>query len=644
MVHVVHLRLEAAEADSAVAYDVEATILSGDEIVRRSEVITMPLKPEEPSAGEELWRALAGFFPPRADAAPDEGSGAPTLAVLRLHAPELHDVDWEGLARAAVEAGVTRPVTVLRSEVGAGNFQPGEPTPFHDLPLRVLVVGVDSSKEQGAEPAWHEDVAVHTALSARAERWEVDVLPGPVSHNSLSETLNGIQPHVLHLAGWAARDLLRDGSDGLGGLNLSSVRLVVSSSDADPPEAHRRLRPYVEADALHPALAAVSLTPAPEHSCERCSTLEGVRDLCTPVEALYTALAEGRSIDEAVTRATAGAGDCATAASVTVNCLPDRVLPVHPAPVEAAADASDQDEDLHDLYRPLVGATDRVAQRRTALDWLELGAAVKKLIVLSGDGTGGRAGTTCLMLSLLQVWERRPGCRALYMNFSELRRSVPPRHVGALPPPAPNVVVETVALLAESIRRDSLRNGGWDIDEDLECLVARVDAIRRDHRNGGRRATLDATRDNLLGAATDLVVKLAPPGTHLVLALDHFAKGDADTEAERREAPGLVADLFNTVLHSRGAVSVVVTAEDPEGEAAAWIDRFDATRRPIRLQPWPQARARSLLRELGVRLRYDWHHKEEWRAMVVNNLGTVSGDFGPAFLEDAYSAAVTQIG
>ncbi|MER5195205.1 hypothetical protein ACWD3J_30465 [Streptomyces sp. NPDC002755] len=640
MVHVVHLRFKAAEAACAVAYRVEVTIIRENGVEEGSRVITMQRGSEDTTRGEYLWHSLAEYFPPDPEEVPGGDAGAPVLVVLRLHVPELHDLDWEGLARAAAEAGVTRPVTVLRSEVGAGNFQPGEPLPFHDLPLRVLVIGVDSSEEQGAEPAWHEDVAVHTALSAHAERWEVDVLPGPMSHDSLSGTLKDIQPHVLHLAGWAARDLLVDGSDGLSGLNLSSVRLVVSSSDATPSEAHRLIRPFVKADALHPALAAISLTLAPEHTCDACSAPERGRDLCLPVRALYRALAEGRSIAEAASDAVAGHEGCTADAKVTVNCLPDQVLPAPPVPAVDPADALDQDQDRQDLYGPLIGATDRVAQRRTALDWLESGTALKKLLVLCGNGTDGPIGTTCLMLSLLRVWEKRHGCRALYLDFRELRRSAPPRHAGASPPPAPNVIVETVALLAESIRRDSRRNGGWGVDEDLEALVAEVDGMRHDHSKGGRRAALDATRDSLLKRATDLVVKLAPPGFHLVLALDHFAVA----EDVRSEARVLVSRLFDSVLQSRSAVSVVVTAEHPQGQAAEWIRCFQATRCFIELHPWPQLRASSLLRELGVQLRYDWHDKEEWQAMVVEQVGMISGDFGPKFLNDVYWAAVTQIG
>ncbi|WP_371544957.1 hypothetical protein OG266_10560 [Streptomyces sp. NBC_00554] len=629
MARVVHLRLEAAEGSSTAAYSVKATIFEENGV---TEPPVIPVPPEPDGQGRALWGALAGFFPPAPAAAPtpapDSGIGAMALAVLRIHAPELHDIDWEGLARETSEAGVTQPVTVLRSEVGAGNFQPGESMSFRDLPLRVLVIGVDPSVEQGAEPTWHEDVAVHAALSAHAERWEVDVLPGPASHDSLAESLKEIQPHVLHLAGEAARDLRVDGPYALGGLNLSSVRLVVSSSAATPPEAHRLLRPYVRADAPHPVPAAISLTPWPEYTS----------DLCSPVKALYKALAEGRGIDDAVACAVTGEHGPLAAASVTVNCLPGRVLPGPPAQV--AAPAAQDREDVHELYQPLIGATDRVAQRRKALDLLESGAHFKQLIVLSGSGAGDQIGTTCLMLSLLRVWEKRPQCRALYLNFKKLRSNMPLRPAGAPPGPRPDVVVETVALLAESVKRDSGRNGGWGIDEDLDALVRDIDRLREGHRKGGHEVSMGVTREDILKKATDLVVKLAPPGTHLVLALDHFA----ETDAERSEAPGLVTHLFDTVLHSRSVVSIVTTARDPGSQAAEWLECFTPSPHHITLQPWPSLRAGPLLRELGVQLMYDWHDNHEWQEMVREKLRMITGDFGPKFLNEVYGAAVTQIG
>jgi len=625
MTHVVHLRIKAAGGDSAVAYDVEATLIQESGAVSELPVITVPLESGDP--GDTLWRDLAGLFPPDSTAASDDGIVAPTLAILRLHAPELHDVDWEGLARDTSDRGLTRPVTVLRSEVGAGNFQPGEQLPFHDLPLRVLVVGVDSSVERGTEPTWHEDVAVHAALSPHADRWEVDVLPGPVTHDSLSATLKEIQPHVLHLAGDAAHDLLVEGSQAHDALNFSSVRLVVSSSGATPQEARRLLRPHTEADALHPVSAAISLTPLPGHT----------REMCPSVQALYGALAEGRSLVEAAARAVEGEEGRLAATSVTANRLPDQVLPRCPTPAAepSGTDLGTDPDDDH--YEPLIGATDRVAQRRTALDFLESGNELKKLIVLSGNGAEDPIGTTCLMLSLKRVWEKRPRSRALYLNFKELRSDLPPRPAGAPPPPPPSVLVQTVALLIQSVRRDSRRTGGWNVDDDLEVLAGKVDAMRQGQISGERRVDLAAMREDLLESAKDLVVNVAPPGIHLVLALDHFAETGA-------EGPGLVTDLFNVVLHRGRAVSVVATARKPDAEARAWLERFNATRHPIELHPWPPLRAGSLLRELGEQLGYDWHNKEEWRDMVRTNLVKITGEFGPTFLNDVHWAAVTKFG
>jgi hypothetical protein len=567
--------------------------------------------PKTPGGHPSLWNSLVQL-------AAEGGDGErfePLLMLLRLHDPGLCDVDWEGLARQTGEGGGAGPLTVLRTEVGPGNFQPGEPLSFRDLPVRVLVVGADADAERGSDPPWHEDLAVHEAVHAHAGGWEVDVLPEPVEHRALADALQYGKPHVLHLTGSAVGHLLEQGPNALGKLNLSSVRLVVSTSDAPPDEAHRLLQPYVQADALHPVLAAVSLTspPAPEGH------------LCTSLTGFYGALADGRGIEEAVRSVTAP-----VLAAATVNCLPELVLP-QPA---GGPPHSDENRDPSD---PLTRATDRVGQRRTALEQLESGAELKQLIVLSGGEPGDPIGATWFLLSMLRVWEKRPGCRALYLDFGQVGRSRPLRSAGAAPQP-PQPVLDTVELLERTVRANSDRFGGWNVDGDLGTLK---ELVERERRHDGVRMQTSPVREELVKTAARLVVNSAPPGTHLVLALDHFA----ETDQERDEAPGLVRDLFNAVLLSPSAISVVVAARNPRETATVqWLREFVVEQRHITLRRWPARHAGPLLRELGIRMEYDWHKTLEWRDLVREKLQTVGTDFGPKFLEEVYDAALTRIG
>lgn len=342
MTRVVHLRITAAGDSEPAAYTVERTFVARSGDAGNAPVSTKKSIPKAPGGHRALWNSLVQWA---ADGGSDGERLEPVVMILRLHDPELCDVDWEGLAGQTAAGTESGPVTVLRTEVGPGNFQPGEPLSFRDLPVRVLVVGADADAERGSDPPWHEDLAVHEAVHAHAGGWEVDVLPEPVEHRALADALQYGKPHVLHLTGSAVGHLLEQGPNALGKLNLSSVRLVVSTSDAPPGEAHRSLQPYVQADALHPVLAAVSLTSpaAPD------------RPLCDSLREFYGKLAGGQGIEVAVGSVTAP-----VLAAATVNCLPELVLP---QPV-GGPPSSDENPDQPD---PLTRATDRVCQRRTAL-------------------------------------------------------------------------------------------------------------------------------------------------------------------------------------------------------------------------------------------------------------------------------------
>lgn len=41
---------------------------------------------------------------------------------------------------------------------------------------------------------------------------------------------------------------------------------------------------------------------------------------------------------------------------------------------------------------------------------------------------------------------------------------------------------------------------------------------------------------------------------------------------------------------------------------------------------------------------YDWHNPGEWRQLMTEQLEMIEGDFGPQFLNDVYSAAVSRFG
>ncbi|WAZ25039.1 CHAT domain-containing protein [Streptomyces cinnabarinus] len=620
MTHVVHLRIKAAGETASVAYSVERSFVRESGVEHKEpKDIDMPLALTDPGGPQALWESVRELV------AEDLGEGEdPGSLMLRLHEPELRAVDWEALARETALAEDRAVPRVLRTTAGPGSFQSGGPLSFGDLPVRVLVVGVDSHVERGAadDPPWHEDVAVHDAVHAHAERWEVDVLPGPVSHSVLAETVKASKPQVLHLAGSAARTLFKEGAHELGGLNLSPVRLVVSSNDEARDEAHRLLEPYARADALTPVPAVISLTPAPESDPEH--------DLCASLTRLYGALIDGESLDVAVRSATKD--DSSVSAAVTVNCRPDLVLPKASAPPPPSP---------ADLYGSLERATDRVGQRRTALEQMESGADVSQLIVLSGGEPDDKMGTTWFLLSTMRVWEERPGARALYLDFGRLGSTKPPRAAQDMPQ-ADDVVLETVALLTEGVRTHSDRQGGWHIDgelADVEALVARERLnVQGD---GGYHTGVSPVRDELVGAAMELLVKAAPPDTHLVLALDHFV----ENEKVRPVARYLVKKLFKPALHSHSAITVVATARNPHHDRTDdLLAGFVVERNDVTLQRWSAHHGGPLLRELGTRMGYDWHDMPEWRALVREKLGTIAEDFGPQLLKDVCDTALARLG
>ncbi|MET9892849.1 hypothetical protein ABZZ47_22065 [Streptomyces sp. NPDC006465] len=611
MTNVVHLRIASGDV-RPVAYTVESTAFRGVDIDTDQWEITTRSPLSDPAGPEQLWEELRR----KVAAEMGEGPDAPGLWILRPVGRELCDVEWERLAREEAARREAHPVSVLRTGVGAGGFQPGEPLPFRDLSVRVLVVGVDVRTQSEGDLPWHEDVAVHTAVGPHAGRWEVEVLPAPVDDEKLIAALRKTKPHVLHLAGGAARSLFQRAPHDLGRLNLSSVRLIVSTSEESPAEAHRLLEPYIEADAPYPALAAVSVTagstPAP--------------DLCAPLTELYGAMIAGESLDAAVRSMTRS--DARVSALVTVNCRPELVLPTRKAAPRGGG------SDAPDLYTCLNRVTDRVPQRLSALEHLEGGADVKEVVVLSGRDADTPIGTTCLMLSTLRVWEERSDRRALYLNFRRRTRNAQLR-VPA-PPRSDSAVTETVSLLVESVRAQLERHGDWDAPEELaelERLLAK--------ERGEYRTRTKTVRDELVRGAIDLLVKLAPPGTHLALALDHFG----EDEKHQGWASFLVRDLFDVVLNSASAVSVVVTARDPaRPETADWLNAFVARRCTVLLERWKEDRGAPLLRELGTRMGYDWHNPGEWRQLMTEQLEMIEGDFGPQFLNDVYSAAVSRFG
>ncbi|WP_432097868.1 hypothetical protein [Streptomyces sp. WAC 04229] len=641
---IVHLRIGAAEDAVTGGYDVRATFVGEGGTDVKEAKIGGPLDVRTSEGAErlwdELWQLVVELWGDKAE------SGT---VVIRAHAPELHEVNFEGQARLEAEKRGVRPAAVLRTAVGPGGFQPDGPLPFSDLPARVLLVGTAPGKDDRADP-WHEDVAVHRAVSGHAERWEVDVLPGPVRHETLAAALEAVEPEVLHLTGDAAHRLLAEGGSVLDGLNLLSVRLVVLTSDMEPVAAHRLLRPFTAADACDPVLAAVSLTYEPDSE----------RDFCRPLEEFYRGLTAGDGVDLLLrtateTQATPGEaasgakeGDATmafpgahlTSAIATVNCRPDLVLPV------VSANGTHPDGpptgDVHDIYEPLRRVADRVAQRKKALKQIE-GPWLKKLVVMCGADGGNGVGTTCLLLSTIRSWERQPDRRALYLDFGKLGSTVDPRPADVRPQAVSHLIVETLALLAESVRGHREGPAAWGMEEELRKVENLVEEHRRRVAGGGHHLEARPVRDQLIEAAREFAVNAAPPGTHLVLALDHFSKIGRQSEKQRAYATQLVEGLFKDVLHDSGHdIRIVVTARHPDVEDRWWIERFTAEQHRIELHPWPAAHGGPLLRELGVRMGYDWHDTDGWRRLVLEKLVAVPEAFGPRFLSDVCSAALAE--
>ncbi len=617
MTEVVHLRIKAAGTSSPTVYTVETALIRENTVERRPpENLDLPLAMTDPDGPQVLWEQVRALV-----------ADEPGLLVLRLHEPELRRLDWEGMARNTALGEDGAAPRVLRTAVGPRAFQPGEQPSFGDLPVRVLVVGVDSHLECEAvdDPPWHEDVAVHDAVSAHTDRWEVEVLPRPVSHHVLAETVEASKPHVLHLAGDSARALFGEGAPGA--VNLASVRLVVSSSGLDRAEAHELLEPFAQADAVMPVRAAVSLTPGPKPDTDHA--------LCRSLAGFYRSLIAGESLDEAARCATEA--DPTASVTVTVNCRPDVVLPKSSGPSRSSAS---------DVYRPLERATDRVRQRRTALEQLESGAAVRPLIVVSGGEPDDRIGSTWFLLSTLRVWEERPGARALYLDFGRLGRSKPLRSADDMPQ-ADDIFLETVALLTESVRTHSDRHESWGLNDDLVAVERLVDHHRRDvARDGGIRTGIRPFHDELVQAAVNLLVKAAPPDTHLVLALDHFLNSG---KVPSRNARALVSEVFKPALHGPGTITVMATAKYPRRDLTGsltgdLLEAFAAEPHEIRLERWSPHHGWPLLRELGTRMGYKWHDRSEWRALVREKLRTVEEDFGPQLLQDVCDIALTRLG
>lgn len=609
MTHVVHLRVGSAGKATPASYIVETTFLRDSGVERER----IPLELRKPDGPQALWGRLLELMAER-----QGDGGAPDLLALQLREPELRALNWEDLVHGTTVAAGDAELRVVRTAAGPGSFHQSRELSFGDLPVRVLVVGVDSHVEHGAadDPLWHEDVAVHDAVHQHAEWWEVDVLPGSVSQKALAEAIRTSKPHVLHLAGDTARTLYEDGAHSLGGLDLCDVRLVISSNHEPLAEAHRLLEPYIQADALTPALAVVSLTPGPEP--------EPGHALCASLKDLYGMLATGVAVDVAARIVTEA--DPSVSAAVTINCRPEHLLPSAPEPPSA----------VPELYGSLRGATDRVGQRLTALEKLEAGTAARQLIVLSGGEEDDKIGATWFLLSLIRLWEQRPRCRALYLDFSRPSSTRPPRSVGQVPQ-LDDAVRETVALLADSVRAHSERQGGWGLDDRLDAVQ---DLVAGD---GGYHTRMSSVRNDVIKAAIDLLVNAAPAGTHLVLALDHFLENDK----VRSSVEYLVRHLFRPVLHSHSSITVVVTAKRPhQPQTADRLAEFFAERQYINLQRWPAHHGGSLLRELGTRMGYDWHAMPEWRELVREKLGTIAegGDFGPKFLQEVCDTALTRIG
>ncbi|GLW47649.1 hypothetical protein Stsp02_33110 [Streptomyces sp. NBRC 14336] len=621
MTQVVHLRIKAAEASSRTDYTVETALIGESGVERRRpQTLELPRALTDPDGPQALWERVRELV-----------ADEPGLWVLRLHGPELRRLDWEGMAENTAPGKDGAAPRVLRTAVGPRAFQPGEQPSFGDLPVRVLVVGVNSHLEPHTvdDPPWHEDVAVYdavyrpdeqNAVSADAQRWEVEVLPMPVSHHVLAETVKASKPHVLHLAGDSARALFEEG---VPDVNLASVRLVVSSSGMDRAEAHELLEPFAQADAVKPVRAVVSLTPGPKPDTDHA--------LCTSLAEFYRSLIAGEGLDEAAR--SAREADPSASVTVTVNCCPDAVLPRSSASSRSSAS---------DVYQPLERATDRVGQRRTALEQLESGAAVRPLIVVSGGEPDDRIGSTWFLLSTLRVWEERPGARALYLDFGRLGRTKPPRSADDMPQ-ADDTVLETVALIADSVRAHSDRHGGWGLDDDLVAVDRLVQRHRDDvARDGGIRTGVSPIRDRLVRAAVELLVRAAPPDTHLVLALDHFLDSG---KVPYRDARSLVSDVFKPALHGPGAITVMATAKRPRHDQTEdLLLAFAAEPHEITLQRWSPHHGWPLLRELGTRMGYKWHDKPGWRALVREKLHTVEEDFGPQLLQEVCDIALTRLG
>ncbi|MFJ9736912.1 hypothetical protein [Streptomyces sp. NPDC101166] len=513
------------------------------------------------------------------------------LVVLQIKSPELEEIDWEELFQQAgrVHGRLWR---LVRSRLGPGSFQPDAPAVFPDLPVRVMVLGVDPSVRPGGGVSGHEDIAAHYALRDKVPWWEVDVLPGRLNRETLLPRLRHVQPHILHLAGSAAEELLTDDTLDLGELNLSHTRLVVSTGPVRTPEARGRLDAFLRSDAQDPVLGVVSLALRNPKAPEDCR-------LCAPVSAFYRTLAEDGALDEAARSAVRNAPELR--AVTTVNCHPGLVLPRRtPEPGAEARIGRSLYDDLHH-------GADRVAQRRQALDVLQDGASVKRLVAVHGPRAHGEplrgapSGTTHVLKSVLRAWEAGGGI-ALYVD---LHRHEDGLSDGELRPP-PDPYVETVAQLAESVARDHLAHDE-EIERQLVGLRERIDEWRRRHERGDGRTVLKVHAEDVFSAGRELMVKIAPPGSHVVLAIDHFE------EADDAVAGQLVRNLFDKILAS---ASLSIVAATRNGADVRWLRLFCTTPFDIHCENWPADFAGPLFREIGARNGIDWHRTPEWRSTV----------------------------
>ncbi|MFF3849857.1 hypothetical protein [Streptomyces sp. NPDC002328] len=607
---VVHIRLKVS-ATSGAHHAVLTWPRGGRTEFRETEV-------RDTGGGERMCADLLAAVAEPAE--PTDGA-PPGLVVLQSESPELDDVPWEDLFQQAGRVR-GRAWRLVRSRLGPGNFQPDAPKVFSDLPVRVMVLGVDPSVRPDGGVSGHEDIAAHFALRDQVPWWEVDVLPGPLNRETLLPRLREVQPHILHLAGSATEELLVERAVAVGELNLSHTRLVVSTGPARTPQARSRLDAFLRTDALDPVLGTVSLDlrdPAAPDDCR----------LCEPVTAFYRALARGAALDEAARTAVRTAPGLA--AVTTVNCHPDRVLPLpKPSPATEARTHGDRP-----LYRTLRHGADRVAQRRRALDALENGASVKRLLAVHGPRAGGgslpsapagdaRSGTTHVLKSVLRAWEARGG-KALYVDLASREDGLSD---GDMRPP-PNSYVETVAQLAESVDRDRSLNG-WEVEDELRTLRERIHEWRRLHERGDGRTGLKRHTQDIFAAGRDLMVKIAPPGSHVVLAIDHFEEADDSVAGQ------LVNNLFDKIL-VRTAVSIVAASRN--GADARWLKLFCIKPFDIHCDDWPTDFAGPLCREIGAREGIDWHGTPEWRSAVEEWTGRDGREVGVDLLSMAGGVA-----